>query len=1027
MANPTVDGAWCKTIFLIRGDGLADAIERSRYAHGLTVTGICTGNGVFPVSVFSPLLATPTCGFTGAQSLYFGHTANGESLPLDCAGGVHYGTIQLGSNDLINLLGWCTRSPVDYLRGDFCFEVNMYVNRNVIKNGSAVFVLFDSNPDGVDVGDGDYRFEISSPPSQLESPPFVFNIWRRDANPANSGYIASIPFSNASMADYQGGHISIQGNKDVGFLLHVNGVLANAPGSRPWTKPLICRSPPRIGGVIGTPYADGYAMMCNIRFTADIRYPFVDFYNNSVPTCFHPIVGTGEECGVPTDEYLGSVTLLCHFDTGFSPAIGSATATVYGAPSIELAYEGYHYGPGVFSGNGATDGIAYSPVSIGDGDFTIEFFVDILSAPTGLATVIEFGAGVPWRVAISQGDEYFVLIDHNGTVVIDTEMTPWYQQGEVLHFAIVRLNGVLSIYYATMLLGTYATTRDFGTGAITLLCNSGGLSGHLEAVVDELRVTEGVARYTEEWFSTPDTEFDDGTNGDYPPDYKPLLGGNLVALPVRLTGAWEYYAPGSEPIDFVGTDALLAHVIAHFPLQANSDDALHSASSLDIGSATIADRALTVSTANFQASFSFDVARAPGEEGPFTLEVDYLPAAGAIGQSGWIAWVGAFPTTGQYLGIRQLNGTISVSNGDPSGSLISYNHSAVSPDEFITTAIQRWSGGLSLLVNGVIVATVPDFTTIGNEIGIGAASITDGYAAQRGQVRNLRLTACARVAEDQALIRRPVGPYPIEAPAGGPYALNVLSGNAVRANWMSSSNSLYGDSGVLFNGITPETSENTWISATGAHPDLDGRCWIGIDFQTPVQFAGFQFRVRDNASVENCPRRIAFYATDNAYCDGEGTLIGIADYKWPGVGNWSTLHIIESEIETQFICARILSLHKSPTGNPDPYIIIPEIRIALWSDGVLVRAVNGRAILDGEFDSGTTIHLLNASDLAEIDSVTTTSTGVFSFSLFDVAYPVEPSYGEPNRYAVLRTDANGAIAIASPITAHHIYQMSYPS
>lgn len=134
----------------------------------------------------------------------------------------------------------------------------------------------------------------------------------------------------------------------------------------------------------------------------------------------------------------------------------------------------------------------------GTGDFTIEFFMyrDTDFAGGTIIALNASGAG-NWAITRQNG----VINWHpayNGNAVGAGVTLATQTQNTWHHFAIVRIAGILTVYFNGVVIWTAANTTDYnGTGQLVMGYGSVGASyGYYEGYISNLRIVKGVGVYT---------------------------------------------------------------------------------------------------------------------------------------------------------------------------------------------------------------------------------------------------------------------------------------------------------------------------------------------------------------------------------------------------------------------------------------------------------------------------------------------------------------------------------------------------
>lgn len=218
----------------------------------------------------------------------------------------------------------------------------------------------------------------------------------------------------------------------------------------------------------------------------------------------------------PSDPHFDKVSLLLHMDgadgsTTFTDSSAAPkTLTTYGSARISTAQSRFGGASARFDGGtyiSCADSDAFNFAGV---PWTIEFFVywqgssaDVMSRRNSAAVY------APWEIKIAPGGVIYLLASNAG---VNTWAVLHQFQGVALtadtfcHVALSGASGSISCYINGIKATNSATGEFAGVSSQPLYIGRGGdgaLAGHL----DEIRITKGVARYTE----------------NFPPPTKPFL------------------------------------------------------------------------------------------------------------------------------------------------------------------------------------------------------------------------------------------------------------------------------------------------------------------------------------------------------------------------------------------------------------------------------------------------------------------------------------------------------------------------
>ena len=232
-----------------------------------------------------------------------------------------------------------------------------------------------------------------------------------------------------------------------------------------------------------------------------------------------------------TDPYWSQVSLLLHFDgangsTAFTDSSSNAlTVTANGNAQISTAQSKFGGASGLFDGDGDYAELTSPSSAIGQisGDFTIECWVRWNAVPPGDGNGLERqiigqhdwpeSASDGWWVLFGVSSGLFFYVSGDDAVQATTSSVFAWETDRWYHIAVVRSGGNVRLYVDGL------QTGDAVAAGQVLLANDsrpltigGDVSGNatpMNAYIDELRITKGVARYTAA-FTPPDAAFPNG-------------------------------------------------------------------------------------------------------------------------------------------------------------------------------------------------------------------------------------------------------------------------------------------------------------------------------------------------------------------------------------------------------------------------------------------------------------------------------------------------------------------------------------
>lgn len=244
--------------------------------------------------------------------------------------------------------------------------------------------------------------------------------------------------------------------------------------------------------------------MCGVRITTLARGRSLTFER---PSKRHlPVV---------TDPSFASVTHLYHADsinngtvtfnaapansrgsvlmTRTSPAVISSTQQKFGATSF--------FFDGTSGGRFGTTDNNNGPPNFGSNDWTIECWVNPdASSFTGEICAHRPSVGTTfWILRCNTGKTVRFLHSNAGSTITDITTTNTLTAGSWVHVAVCRVSGSVSIYIGGTKANTVTTNASTAytfPSAAFCIGNQDGGSGEFKGYIDELRITNGVARYT---------------------------------------------------------------------------------------------------------------------------------------------------------------------------------------------------------------------------------------------------------------------------------------------------------------------------------------------------------------------------------------------------------------------------------------------------------------------------------------------------------------------------------------------------
>lgn len=206
----------------------------------------------------------------------------------------------------------------------------------------------------------------------------------------------------------------------------------------------------------------------------------------------------------PVDPFLNNVSLLLPFDNNFQDFSNNNFAvTAFGNAAISNVESKFGGGSVYFDGNGDYLQLSSnSAFAFGTGDFTVEMWINPNAVGSSqFGRIIQCGNyPVGWQLVrgTSGGDNgtsnpIQLMLDFNGG-------SPRFEGGTLQnnqwsHIAITRQSGLVRVFVNGTLSTSGTGTTDLQQYPLVIGANSNG-SENINAYIDDLRITKGVARYT---------------------------------------------------------------------------------------------------------------------------------------------------------------------------------------------------------------------------------------------------------------------------------------------------------------------------------------------------------------------------------------------------------------------------------------------------------------------------------------------------------------------------------------------------
>lgn len=209
---------------------------------------------------------------------------------------------------------------------------------------------------------------------------------------------------------------------------------------------------------------------------------------------------------------IANTSLLLNFtNAGAYDAVANAPIETIGSAQVSTAQA--KYGTTSVSFNGTTDGLKCTGLtpSLVNSDFTWECWVNF-SALTGNPCLINVGTTVGERTLLyfdaTNGIRYAVARSNADQISIQQGSTAGWSTGTWYHVAVVRNGNNYTIYRdgTSVATGTSTYSQSILTSGFTFGYSAASDNLYLNGYLDEIRITNGIARYTSN-FTPPTAPF----------------------------------------------------------------------------------------------------------------------------------------------------------------------------------------------------------------------------------------------------------------------------------------------------------------------------------------------------------------------------------------------------------------------------------------------------------------------------------------------------------------------------------------
>lgn len=229
---------------------------------------------------------------------------------------------------------------------------------------------------------------------------------------------------------------------------------------------------------------------------------------------------------VPIDPYASYVRSLLHFDASgttitdvYSLNLWTAYGTATQSSSSPIYGSGSYYSASGTDGDNVRTKTAPANFNFGTGDFTVEFSIKAPAQTASFPTAIELynnsgggayaDANIIWQLYFNpaSGDASRWYCGAAGDIVTGSASTIF---NDATHYvAYSRVSGVGYLYVDGVRVGTAADTQNYTGGTVLSVGSTNGSSDTVKGKLDEVRITNGVGRYSGSTYTVQTTAFPD--------------------------------------------------------------------------------------------------------------------------------------------------------------------------------------------------------------------------------------------------------------------------------------------------------------------------------------------------------------------------------------------------------------------------------------------------------------------------------------------------------------------------------------
>ena len=216
--------------------------------------------------------------------------------------------------------------------------------------------------------------------------------------------------------------------------------------------------------------------------------------------------------GIPTapPTPITNTSLLCNFtNAGILDNTGKNNLETVGNAQVDTSVVKYGTGSMKFDGSGDRLSSMPSQNSVfGTGDFTIECWLYVASNPAQFTCIASNWAGANpcWILSFSNGSGN-IRFNDNGAAYLTSSSA--ITTGQFVHIAVSRSGTSLKMFFDGVEVASATNSTSFGNASTGIHLGAYYDNSYpLNGLIDDFRITKGVARYTSN-FTVPDKAFPD--------------------------------------------------------------------------------------------------------------------------------------------------------------------------------------------------------------------------------------------------------------------------------------------------------------------------------------------------------------------------------------------------------------------------------------------------------------------------------------------------------------------------------------